>query len=201
MERLDQTDGLLIHCIMANKELINQLHQSEPRWFAVKTRPKSEKMVQRLLTKKKIAAYVPLQRLYRRYQRSTRLAEIPLIHGYVFVRIVQAEYLAVLETEHVSGFIQFNKNLIAIPDWEIDLLRRVTLEEGLNLEALPRQFATGDPVEICAGNLTGLRGRIIKVDGQRRFQVELERLGYSLLLTIDAVFLEKTNLALHPEPY
>ncbi len=172
---------------------INHLHATEPRWFAVHTRARSEKFVQRLLTKKGIHAYVPLQRLMRRYSRSTRLTEKPLIHGYVFVCITKAHYLPVLETEHVAGFIRFNKNLIAIPEYEMELLRRITLEDGLDVEAIPGALSEGDPVEISAGNLTGLRGHIIRIEGKRRFQVALERLGYSLLITVDAAFLQKTS--------
>ena len=106
---------------------INHLHETEPKWFAVHTRSKSEKFVQRQLTKKGIHAYVPLQRLMRRYTRSTRIVEKPLINCYVFVQIVKREYVPVLETENVSGFIRFNKELIAIPEAEINVLRRITL--------------------------------------------------------------------------
>lgn len=176
---------------------INQLHDIEPRWFAILTRAKCEKMVQRQLRKKNIHAYVPLQRLLRRYQRSTRLFEKPLINCYVFVQITRSEYLPVLETENVAGFVRFNKDLIAIPEVEIDLLRRITLEEGLDLEVAPGSFAEGDRIEISAGNLAGLRGRIVKKENKQQFQIELERLGYQLLITVDATFLQKSGL-LHP---
>lgn len=172
---------------------VNQLHESEPRWFAVHTRSKSEKFVQRMLTKKGIHAWLPLQKLMRRYVRSTRMVEKPLINCYVFVRIVQREYVPVLETENVAGFIKFSKSLIAIPEAEIDLLKRITLETDLDIEAVPGIFSEGDTVEISAGNLTGMRGRIMKTEGKRRFQVALGQLGYSLLITVDAAFLEKTR--------
>ncbi|MBL7776072.1 MAG: UpxY family transcription antiterminator [Saprospiraceae bacterium] len=179
---------------MPSTTVTSALHESQPRWFAIQTRAKSEKAVLRNLSRKGVHAYLPLQKLYRRYQRSTRLAELPLIRGYVFVRIVQKDYVRVLETEHVCGFVQIGKNLAPIPEAEIQLLRRITLEDGLDLEAQPGALLAGDPVEIRAGNLTGLRGTIAQVDGKNRFLVELERLGYRLLITIDAAFLEKTRL-------
>lgn len=52
----------------------------------------------------------------------------------------------------------------------------------------------GDTVEIAAGNLMGMKGRIVKSEGKRKFQVELSYLFHSLLITIDAAFLEKTSL-------
>ncbi len=178
---------------MANASVKTPLDETEPRWFAVQTRAKSEKFVQRQLHKKGIHAYVPLQRLMRRYTRSTRIVEKPLINCYVFVRIVQHQYVPVLETENVMGFIKFDKNLVAIPESEIDLLRRITLEEGLDLEVVTGALDEGDPVVISAGNLTGLKGKVVHSAGKNRFQVELETLGYSLLINIDASFLQKLN--------
>jgi transcription antitermination factor NusG len=171
--------------------ITHQLHEHEPRWFAVRTRSKSEKFVQRALAKKGIHAYLPLQQLLRRYTRSTRMVERPLINCYVFVRIVKDQYVPVLETENVAGFVRFSKNLLAIPEAEIEILRRITLEDGLDVEAVPGNFAEGDPVEISAGNLMGLKGRIVQAEGRRRFRVELQALGYDLLITVDAAFLAK----------
>lgn len=169
------------------------LHEHELRWFAVHTRSKSEKFVQRLLEKKGIHAWVPLQKIMRRYTRSIRLVEKPLINCYVFVKIVKDGYLPVLETAHVAGFVKFNKTLLSIPEFEMDILRRITLETDLDVEAVPGSFTEGDPVEIAAGNLTGMKGRIVKLEGKRKMQVELAHLGYSLLITVDRAFLEKTH--------
>jgi transcription antitermination factor NusG len=177
--------------------IMSQLHPSEPRWFAVHTRSKSEKFVQRLLDKKGIHAWLPLQQFKRRYVRSIRMVEKPLINCYVFVKIIKDEYLPVLETENVAGFVKFNKNMIAIPEAELDVLRRITMEADLEVEAVPGAFSEGDPVEISAGSLFGLRGRIVKSEGKRKMQVELEQLGYSLLITIDAAFLQKTAYSSH----
>lgn len=165
-----------------------------PRWFAVSTRSKSEKFVQALLQRKGIEAYVPLQQYVRRYVRKIRTVEKPLISCYVFVKIVKDQYVPVLETENVAGFVRFNRDLLAIPESEIDILRRITLETDLDMEALPSTLVEGDPVEISAGTLTGLRGYISAREGKRTFLVVLEQLGYSLRISVDAAFLQKTNL-------
>ncbi|MFN0214752.1 MAG: UpxY family transcription antiterminator [Saprospiraceae bacterium] len=171
--------------------VINHLHETDPRWFAVHTRSKSEKFVHRMLAKKGIHCYLPLQKLMRRYVRSTRMVEIPLINCYVFVHITKQHYLPILETENVAGFVKLNKDLRAIPDAEIEIMRRVTLEKGLDLELIPGSFTEGEPVEITAGNLIGMKGRIVKTEGTRKFQIELLTLGYSLLLSLDAAYLGK----------
>ncbi len=173
--------------------IINHLHDSEPRWFAVHTRSKSEKFVQRMLAKKGINAYLPLQKLMRKYTRSTRMVEKPLINCYVFVSITKADYLPVLETENVAGFVKSSKDLRSIPEAEIEILRRITLENGLDVEVIPGGFSEGEPVEITAGNLIGMKGRIVKTEGTRKFQIELLTLGYSLLISVDGAFLGKLH--------
>lgn len=174
---------------MAALEPINDLHPTTPRWFAVRTRSKSEKFVKRMLEKKGVLAYLPLQQFMRKYGRVKRLVEKPLINCYVFVQITAAQYVPVLETENVTGFVKFNKDLIAVPQAEIDIIRRVTLEEGLEITSETSAFATGDLVEISAGTLMGLKGRIVKKEGKHNFQIELTSLGLNLLISVDAAFL------------
>lgn len=174
--------------------MVNQLDASEPRWFAVHTRVKCEKLVVNLLSKKRVHAYVPLVRTLKRYERKVKKVEKPLISCYVFVRIVKDEYVSVLETENVAGFVRFKKDLLAIPEVEIEVLRRIVLENDIELVAVPGSIQSGDPVVITAGPLTGVQGTVVALDGKRRLQVELQRLGYSLLLTIDAAFVAKTGV-------
>lgn len=174
-------------------KIVNQLDPEEARWFAVRTRFKCEKLVAHLLGKKQIHAYVPLIRTVRRYTRKIKKLEKPLIASYVFVRIVKTEYVPVLETENVAGFVRFSKNLIAIPEDEINLMRRIVLEQDIELEAIPGKLESGDKVIITAGSLTGLSGTVVKAEGKKRFQVELEQMGFSLLMTIDAAFIQKTG--------
>jgi transcription antitermination factor NusG len=167
------------------------IHPTEPRWFAIRTRSKSEKYVCSLLVRKGLNAYIPIQRLMKRYSRSTKMTEKPLINSYVFVKIVKTEYLRVLETEYVSGFVHFNRTLIAIPESEIDLLRRFTLEPGLDIQAFDGKLEIGDPVRISAGGMMGMEGRIVEMRGKKYFQVELSTLGKFFRIAVDKNFLDK----------
>lgn len=176
-------------------EPLNQLDEAEYRWFAIRTRSKCEKIVCDTLGRKKIHAYVPLQQTTKRYTRKIKHYNKPLITCYVFVKIIKAEYVPVLETENVAGFIKFDRNLLSIPEEEINLLRRIVMESDIELEAMPGAFGIGDPVSITAGPLTGMSGLVVKVDGKRKLQIELQKMGYSLMLTIDAALLEKSGLS------
>lgn len=178
---------------MTHKETYtNQLSADEPRWFAIYTNFKREKLVNKMLLQKGIENYLPLQKLTRRYARKVRAVELPLISGYVFVKIVKNQYIPVLETDHVLKFIRFSKNLLAIPESEIDLIKRV-VGEGMEITMEPITYQEGDEVEIVGGNLTGLRGKLISKDGKKQFTIELNNLGYSLRMSVDASLLHKIN--------
>ncbi|MBX2814542.1 MAG: UpxY family transcription antiterminator [Saprospiraceae bacterium] len=166
-----------------HQDIENHLHATEARWFAVYTKFKSEKFVCAQLQRKGIECYVPINRLVREYTRKRKVVELPLIHCYVFVRIVKEQYVSVLETSHVFKFIRFSRNLISIPNQEIDLLRRIC-QEQMDLHTAPLEFSAGRLVEVIGGNLTGVRGKLIEHNG-RNFVVELDHVGIGLHMEID----------------
>lgn len=171
----------------------NHLHAVEYRWFAVYTQSRSEKAVFKRLQQKGINAYLPLQKKIRIYGRKKRTVEFPLITCYIFVKITRAEYVKVLETEGVFSFVRIAKNLISIPEAEIDLMRRL-LGEGWEIETTDtNKWQPGDAVKINRGRLVGTRGILVNVAGKKMFTVELETLGIGLLVDVDKDLLSKVN--------
>ena len=138
----------------------NHLHTKEKRWFAVYTKYKREKLVNKLLQEKDIEVYLPLQKFTRRWERKRRVVELPFISCYIFVKITKAEYVEVLSTEHVLNFVKFSKNLISIPEAEIKLMQRV-LGEGVEIQLEKQLLREGDMVEIMVGNLAGVKGCLL----------------------------------------
>lgn len=170
----------------------NHLDEREPKWFAVYTRYKREKLVAQRLEQKGIEVYLPLQKFTRRYVRKVKHVELPLINCYLFTRITKKEYVPVLETPDVVRFIQFSKNLISIPDTEIQIIQRV-VGESIEIEVTPSEYVPGDQVEIIAGQLTGLKGKLLKKESEKNFLIELESLGYQMLMHVDPTLLHRTG--------
>jgi transcriptional antiterminator RfaH len=167
----------------------NHLHPTEARWFAVYTRYKREKMVIKHLENKGIHCYLPLQKLTRYYTRKIKKVELPLINCYIFVKITKQEYLTVLETQDVVKFVQFSRNLLSIPEREMNILQRV-VGEITAIDVEPSRFYPGAEVEIIGGQLTGLQGILIEQKNDKNFVVELNNMGYSLLMQIEPEMLE-----------
>lgn len=168
----------------------DHLDAKEARWFAVYARYKREKLVARRLQEKGIECYLPLQQLTRYYTRKVKKVELPLISGYLFTRITRQEYVPVLETQDVVQFVRFSRNLISIPEREIDVIRRV-VGENVDIEVQPGSFRPGDAVEIIGGQLTGLKGILLERRSDKNFVIELDSLGYSLLMQVDPALLRR----------
>lgn len=170
-----------------------KLDEVEPRWFAVNTRYKSEKMVGRALEKKGISYFIPVQKITKRYTRKIRTYEKPLLNCYAFVKITVADYVPVLETEHVYGFVKPSRELMDISEKELEILRRIS-GESLEANCEPGQWQVGELVEIASGNLAGLRGYLDERTGKREFVVNLETLGHVLKLQVDTSLLRKVEV-------
>ncbi len=181
---------------LMNKQdaIVNQLSETEGRWFAVYTKYKCEKYVSEQLQKRNILAYVPVISRTKKYNRKIKRFDVPLINCYVFVHIIKNEYLPVLETEYVMKFLKQGKDLLAIPDHEIEILKRVTGDIN-HIELLENVgFEEGEEVEVISGHLTGVRGKVISKLGKKSFLVELKTLGFQLMVNVDIKLLKPVKM-------
>jgi len=170
----------------------DQISTTEKRWFAVYTRYKCEKYVATRLEKKGIEVYVPLLKHTKRYKRKIKHVEIPIISCYVFVRITKEDYVRVLQTENVISFLKIRNSLIAIPAREIEVLKWV-VGENIVESVKEGNFPKGSKVEVIAGNLTGLKGHVVKRKSKKFLLVSLETIGYTLELNIAEEMLRSTH--------
>ena len=161
----------------------NHLDDKLYKWFAVYTKYKCEKQVAQMLECKGIEVYLPLNRVVRNYTRKTKTVELPLLHCYVFVRIIKPQYVPVLETPNVVKFIKFNQSLISIHEEEIEVMRKVC-DHFYHIETTEITFQKGLPVELIGGGITGLRGHLVEDQG-KFFIVELEGIGVGLRMQIE----------------
>lgn len=170
----------------------NHLVRSEKRWFAVYTAYKREKIASKMLLKKGIDVFLPLQTLHKQYQRTKRVVELPLFNCIFFVRIDQSEYTRVLETEHVLRFIKIGKNLLSIPEHEIETIRCI-IGAQVDMQVEVYHMAAGESIQVIAGALSGLEGKFIRQESKYNFLVELEMLGYQIRMHVRPEHLRLRN--------
>ena len=151
-------------------------------WFAIRVKSRSEKKVYSDLIDQNIEAYLPIQRKLRQWSDRKKWVEMPLISGYVFVYISRKEYEIVLKTYNVVCYVFFEGKAAIIRKEDINVLKRMLDQAGVELEITTEQFKPGQMVEIIAGPLCGIVGELIDFKGKNKVALRIPPLGYTVLL-------------------
>ena len=163
-----------------------------PHWYAAYTRSRNEKKVAVDLEEQHIEYYLPMYTTIRQWSDRKKKVEVPLINSYIFVRIVDREYLKVLQTVGVVNIICFSGKPVPIPDWQIDNLK-VMLGADVPFTAEFTELEEGEEVIVRSGQLAGLKGTIAQIKGRHKLFIRISALSYNLTLDIDPKFVEKCD--------
>lgn len=171
----------------------NLLHKKKPdlpRWYAIYTRPRAEKLVFSRLGETNVETFLPLQKTVRKWSDRRKVVEKPLISSYLFVKVRKKEFPKVYKISGVVKFISFEGVPVPIPQKQIDNLRLIVNSDA-EIEVTSESFAKGDNVEVVTGSLTGLSGELILIGGKKRVIVRIDKLDQNILVTIPVTFLKK----------
>ncbi|MBL7978382.1 MAG: UpxY family transcription antiterminator [Bacteroidetes Order II. Incertae sedis bacterium] len=155
-----------------------------PKWFAVRTRFKWEKKVVENLQNAAIEVYLPLYEKVKRYEKVIKRTTLPLIPNYLFVKIIKDEYVTVFKQEGVMGFLHNHGSLNAIPEQEIEILRRFN-GEWEDLEVVEGKWDKGTPVKIVSGPLAGYEGKVVEEQGKNKVVIFMQSLNHSIIISIN----------------
>ena len=178
--------------INSSRSISIHLSSIEKQWFAIRTQLRCEKRVLHYLEMKEVEAFLPLQKYTRKWGRRIAQVEKPLINNYVFVKITLSDYLKVIDTQFVYGFVKFGDQIVNIPESEINFIKKV-IGEYNDIEIQSEDILTGDEIEIIGGELTGLKAKLVEKKGKNKVLVELQSVGVGLLIDIDARYIQKTQ--------
>ncbi|MCU0441505.1 MAG: UpxY family transcription antiterminator [Bacteroidia bacterium] len=160
------------------------------RWYALYTKPRSEKKVEAALAAKGITVYLPLQVTIKQWSDRKKKVQEPLFKSYLFVLIhLETSSTAVLQTPGVVKFVRIGSETIHIRESQIDAIK-LLLSTETDLEIQTHSFQSGDKVLVNAGPLKGLEGYITNTKGNRNFAIAIEQLGSAMCLTVPASYLK-----------
>lgn len=154
------------------------------QWHAVYTRSRAEKKVQLELEYQGIENYLPLQRQLRKWSDRKKWVEVPLISGYIFVRIDRYQYDKVLQTFGVVSYVRFEGTAAIIPDIQIEMIKRMLHQNEIEISVSNEKFEKGDKIEVLAGPLIGLKGILVEQKGKKRVALLIEQLNLSLTFDV-----------------
>jgi len=165
--------------------------QCASSWYAVYTRHQHEKTVAQILTIKGFETLLPLYQATHRWKDRTKLLSLPLFPCYVFLKGDLERRLDIVTTPGLHAFVLSAGQPAAIPNFEIDALRRGA-ESGGHLEPHPF-LKSGDWVRVRTGPLEGIQGILVRKKNLRRLVLTVEMLGKSAVLDVDSFDVERLN--------
>ncbi len=151
-------------------------------WYAIYVHSRAEKKVLSELLRKEIECFLPLHRKLRQWSDRKKWVEMPLISGYVFVRITRKHYDVVLQTDNVMQYVRFEGKAAIIRDQDIEILKRMLGQGDMDVEITREELLPGMLVEIVAGPMMGIRGELINFRGNNKVALRIPPLGFTVLV-------------------
>lgn len=159
-------------------------------WFAVRTRSRHEKVVERGLQAQALEVFYPVVNQIHQWSDRRKLVETPLFGGYAFVRIspTPEQRVKVLRTQGVVEFVGAQGQGVPIPEDQIEAVRAVA---ALNLPFTQHVFLkVGQRVRVRGGSLDGIEGVLVANNGTRNLVISVEPIQRSLSIRIEGYQVE-----------
>jgi transcriptional antiterminator NusG len=165
---------------------------SEPNWYALWVKSRSEFVTSHELSRKGIENYVPAATKMRQWADRKKKIDFPMFPGYVFVHIPPKadEFLNVVKTRGSVCFVCLEPGRpTSVPPQEIESLQ-ILLRSGSQFDVYPA-YKEGTTVRVKRGPLYGAVGILAKRKDQDMFLVNIDILGRSVGLKIHAEDVEQ----------
>ena len=155
--------------------------EKEKNWHALYVASRQEKKVLEKLQKKNIEAYLPIIKMMRQWSDRKKMVELPLLNGYIFVRIDATQNDKTLQTAGVVNFVRAEGKIAKVREVEIKRLKQL-IELGYQMEAngIKHNYKEGDKIKITSGALRNIEGFVVENKEGRYIEVLLESIGQSI---------------------
>ncbi len=163
--------------------------ENQAHWYAVYTKPRSEKKLADRLNDKGIEAYLPMRRTLKQWSDRKKMVNEPLISSYVFVNVPREDYFEVLNTPGAVKYIWFCGKPAVIPANQIQVLKLI-IDQDLEIDCVSTGLRQGTHVKVISGPLKELTGELLNYAGKHKVMVRLDHIDKMLLLTISPSLLE-----------
>lgn len=163
----------------------------EKKWYAVYTKPRWEKKVAELLTKRRVENFCPLNKVVRQWADRKKTILEPLFTSYVFVHASEQEHLTIKQTDGIINLVYWLGAPAVIKDEEILTIRNF-LEEHSNVKLERIAVSVSDKVRILDGLLVHREGEVVEVKN-KTVKVFLPSLGYTMLAEVGKDKIEILN--------
>jgi transcription antitermination factor NusG len=160
------------------------------RWYALHTRARHEKAVEKRLRDQGMETFVPTTVELHKWSDRKKKVEVPLFSCYVFVRceLSPEDRTRVYRVESVHGFVGSRGASLPIPDAQIEGIQKV-LSQAAPWRSYPFLKA-GQRVRVRGGAMDGVEGVFVSENGDHSLVISVEAIQRSMAVRIDGYQVE-----------
>jgi transcription antitermination factor NusG len=165
-------------------------YESDEKWYALHTRSRREKMVERRLQERGVPTFLPLVTEVHRWSDRKKKVELPLFSCYLFVKVPVSKFdrLRILNIDGVFDFVGIRGEATPIPESQIQAVR--TLIAGELPWANHPFLKIGQRVRIRSGALDGLEGILVSRSGDSTLVISIDAIQRSLSVRVEGYDVE-----------
>jgi len=169
------------------------ISDNQPRWYAVRTKPKEENRADFNLRSFQVPTFAPKLRQVRHAGHGSRYTVKHLFPPYIFAYFdVISQLHQINYTRGVQKVVSFGGNPVSISDEVINLIKEKVDDDGF--VCLDEELKPGDRVRINSGPLQSLVGVFQRnLSDKERVEILLNAISYQSHLLIDREMVEKVH--------
>src|SRR5437773_9137609 len=152
------------------------------QWYALRVRPRFERIVALRLHQRAVEPYLPLRRMGRQ-RVNTHPIELPLFPEYVFCKCDRARVSSLWDIPGVLARVRGTDGIDVVPEQQITDLRRI-LAAGLRVQPCPF-IEQGRIVTVEDGPMSGVTGILEQRADKRLLVLSFQLIRRSLATKID----------------
>ena len=155
-----------------------------PAWYGIHVKSRCEHRASQELSDRGFEAFLPVQRVKRRWSDRSKTVELPLFPGYLFCRFELSRRFRILNAPGVARIVGAGPNPIPISEAEIHSIETLVSSKTA---LVPWPFLQkGQRVRIDHGPLAGVEGIVARSeDGRSRVVVSVTMLQRAVAAEID----------------
>ena len=164
----------------------------QKNWYAVYTKPQSEKKVAALFVRKKFDVFFPMVHVKTKTFRKDKFIFEPLFKSIVFVCVTPEETALLKQTNGVINLLYWLGKPAIIATEEIAAIKEFT-EDYRNIKLLPAFVNSNEEARNINESSVSVEGRMFAVKN-KTVKVSLPSLGYTMVAQVEeeSVFARET---------
>lgn len=163
--------------------MVSDFENLDRRWICIQVRSGCELRSALGLKDRGYESFVPVFEQKRQWSDRTKIVQVPLFTGYVFLRFNATNTHPVITVPGVIRFVGTAGVPTPIEDAEIAALQ-LTVRSGLACGPCDF-FQVGQEVQIRSGPLASLRGKIVRFKNKQRLVLSVNLIQKSVFVEID----------------